>query len=153
MKRWLASDNFVVFTFHYFGWWNSCSSVWWRNGNCADENEKAGIYDVSGLEIVAVDDFNCFLNGSWKFNKDVEAPWENIGFTERFERGKLDLYAFSRRVPDLCSTLHSHAEPWYNIHKNVQPEGCPIKAGVRETFEVIFDLKSYLNNFKSFNFL
>lgn len=98
--------------------------------NCVSDKDRAGAYDTSRLEVINVDDFHSVLNGTWKFTRDIEAPWNFKVFTERFERGQWNVFAFNRRVNDLCSVLHNPTEPWYNIFKHVQ--GCPIKSGVRK---------------------
>lgn len=96
--------------------------------DCTTPDTKAGFFDFSGLEIIAENDTHAYLNGSWKFLKEVSSPWVYVIYTERFERGQWNLFAFNKRVPDFCKVIHSPTEPWYMIYKNVP--GCPLKAGV-----------------------
>lgn len=96
--------------------------------DCTTPETKAGVYDFTGMDVIAQDDTHAFLNGTWKFLKDVKSPWVYVIYTERFERGQWNVYAFNKRVSDFCKVIHSPTESWYNIYKNV--DGCPLKAGV-----------------------
>lgn len=95
---------------------------------CAKEDERAGKFDLSELEIVATDDTHSFMNDTWKFTGDITAPWFYHMYCERYERGQWNVFAFNKRVPNFCAAVHRPPEPWYNIFKKVH--GCPIKNGV-----------------------
>lgn len=95
---------------------------------CVTEEDKAGIFDLSGLQVIAEDDTHAFMNGTWKFNKDLRAPWVYIIYTERFDRGEWSVYALNKRIENFCAEMHDPLEPWYGIFKHVP--ACPALAGV-----------------------
>lgn len=97
--------------------------------DCTNEEERAGYFDLKELNIYVADDLKSYLNGTWKFLKDVNSPWHWLTIVEEFKRGAWVPWIIRRNIPDWCAVMHSSSEVWYGIYKD-QP-GCPIKAGVR----------------------
>lgn len=95
---------------------------------CVKPKDKAGVCDFSSMEVIAEDQKHSFLNGSFKFMKDLKAPWDYKLYTERFERGQWNVFAFNKRVKDFCAVMHKSSEPWYGFYKGVP--GCPAAKGV-----------------------
>jgi hypothetical protein len=104
--------------------------------NCNKKGE-AGFFDLSGLELFVDDSYKTYVNGTWKFLKDVKSPWNWHIYAEEFERGEWNIRAVNRNISDMCPTLHSPLEPWYKLYKD-QP-GCPIKVGVTLRKKLKFD--------------
>lgn len=96
--------------------------------DCTKEFENAGYIDMKGLDILVEDDHRAYFNGTWKFLKNVEPPWQVHFYTEEYSRGAWVPWIVKRDIPDFCELLHKDSEVWYDIFKD-QP-GCPIKAGV-----------------------
>lgn len=96
---------------------------------CAEPKDKAGFFDFSELEVIAEDDTHAYLNGIWKVTKDLESPWYLAIYTERYERGQWNAFAYNKRIKDFCAVMHNPTEPWYGFFKQVP--GCPAKKGVR----------------------
>lgn len=96
--------------------------------NCAEEHERAGYMDFSGLEVSYEDDTHSFLNGTWKFTHEIKAPWHLIFYTERYDRGTWYRNGVSKDIPNFCAVIHRPSEVWYNIYKTVP--GCPLAKGV-----------------------
>lgn len=95
---------------------------------CVKPKDKAGIVDFTSIEVIAQDQSHSFLNGTFNFLKDLKAPWDYRMFTERYERGHWNVFAFNKRVADFCAVMHKPSEPWYAIYKTIP--GCPAAEGV-----------------------
>lgn len=78
--------------------------------------------------MVPVNDTHTFLDGKWKIIEDLDSPWKGRLTMEKYTQGQWLVQGFDRKYDDICPTLHSPAEPIYNVFKNVP--GCPSKAGV-----------------------
>lgn len=105
---------------------------------CVSPSEKAGVFDVSGLQIIAENDTHAYMNGTWKFTRELKAPWLFLLYTERFERDKWNLFAMDKRITDFCAVIHNPLEAWYSIYKDVS--GCPMKKGVNREFNCMREL-------------
>lgn len=97
---------------------------------CVTPEENAGKFDYSELEIIAETDTKVYMNGSWKFLKEVKSPWTSVVFTEKYERGKWNVEMFYKRIPNFCESIQKETEPWYHITKHFEPKSCPFPAGV-----------------------
>lgn len=96
--------------------------------NCAESGEAAEAFDFSKLDFIAKSDTEMIMNGSVNFKKDFDKPWRVFAFTEKFDRGQWNAYAFQRRIEDFCSIIHSPTENFYQYTKDLK--GCPLSAGV-----------------------
>lgn len=97
--------------------------------DCTKPEESAHVYDFSQLEIVHESDTEAYFNGSIRFLKDINSPWQERHYTEKFERGQWNLAVINTHFQDFCPRINSPTEVWHHQLGNVQ--GCPIKAGVR----------------------
>lgn len=95
--------------------------------NCAKPEERADYFDLDKLEVIVESDYDVFLNGTFRFNKEIKS-WNAHFYTEEFYRNEWTRRLVDRKVADFCKVIHSPTELWYNQMKK-QP-GCPIKAGV-----------------------
>lgn len=84
--------------------------------------------DISNLELIAETDTTVFANGTIRFMKNVGAPWYTHSFSERFQRGQWNLFAFDKKISDFCAVMHRPTELWYKYFKNLK--GCPLNVGV-----------------------
>lgn len=87
------------------------------------------IVDMSGLEIVAVNDTLNALNGTIKFLNDIKSPFRFEFKTERFIRGQWVNGEINRVVNDLCFTMNNPLDSIYTVTKNMKKK-CPWKKGV-----------------------
>jgi hypothetical protein len=92
--------------------------------NCSEPGEAAGYYDITGVEIIIETDTDIYINGTVGFLKEVTAPWKTHVYTEQYVRSEWVPAVIEKKIPDLCKTLHSPTEPWYNHLKD--QIGCPI---------------------------
>lgn len=97
---------------------------------CVEPKNNARMFDFSQLEIFAETDTNVFLNGTWKFLKEVKSPWISNVFTERYERGQWNVELMNRRIPDFCESIQTKTEIWYHVTQYFEPKTCPFPAGV-----------------------
>jgi len=97
---------------------------------CVPPEERAHRFDLSGLELIAESDTQVYLNGSWKFVRDVNGPWESHFYGERYDRNEWSLYVINRHIPDICAVMQNPTEIWYQITKTFEPKTCPYPAGV-----------------------
>lgn len=97
--------------------------------DCSKPGEAAGYYDISGVEVIIETDTDIYLNGSVEFLKEVTGPWKTRVYSEQYVRSKWVPAIIEKKIPDLCQSIHSPNEPWYN-HLKDQP-GCPIPVGVK----------------------
>lgn len=95
---------------------------------CVVSKEAAGVMDVSQMELVAETDTKLVLNGTITFLKAVQSPWPTHSFAEKYERGKWNLFAYDKKLPDFCALIHRPNEIWYYYTK--QLKGCPLQPGV-----------------------
>jgi hypothetical protein len=105
--------------------------------NCATPEEDYGVADFSEYELIAVNDYEVFINGSVKILRDIESPLPVHVFAERFERGQWIVMYYDTKRADFCKSMKDSSEIWYDIMKDMK--GCPLKAGVRkqQTFDDI----------------
>lgn len=99
---------------------------------CVKPADAANRIDISQLELIATSDTEMVINGSVNILKHVEAPWKAYVFTEKFDRGHWNLYAYERRIDDFCSNIHKQTETWYQYTKDLK--GCPLEPGVSKKF-------------------
>lgn len=100
--------------------------------NCVKPEDSADVFDLDSLEILVESDYEVFLNGAFRFKKDIKT-WKAHFFTEQFDRGEWTKRLANRKVADFCKNMHVPVELWYNQMKNVK--GCPLKAGVMFIFQ------------------
>lgn len=107
--------------------------------NCAPAKTDAKAFDYKRLELIALGDYNVYLNGTIKIRKDVKSPVPFHVYAERFDRNQWHMSIVNSRRSDFCTAIHDPDEIWYNKTKRF--EECPIKAGVSLS-EKMFDEKS-----------
>lgn len=107
--------------------------------SCTTADEKAGFLDYSNFKIHIENDTHSYINGTWKFLKDIQRPWMFTMFSEKNTRGQWIVEVFNRKVPDMCLELHNPTQPWYYVFKHVP--GCPLVAGVsQKNLDILFKL-------------
>lgn len=99
--------------------------------------DAAGVFDISKLEIVIESDTDIFLNGTWKFLKEVK-KWKGQNIAEQFDRGAWSKRGIDRKWDDFCPQIHNPTELWYNMFKKVKE--CPFPAGVNLTIYQFYRL-------------
>jgi len=100
--------------------------------DCVAKNKAANIFDFSELELIPENDTHTFINGKWKFNKPLRAPWKGSLTFERYERGQWHVQAVNQKYNDICDVLKRPMEPLYDVFKHVG--GCPMEIGVSHYF-------------------
>lgn len=98
---------------------------------CGEKEERAGVFEFSELEIFAESDEHVYLNGTWKFLKEIKSPWKSHVFTERKIRGKWSTEILNKKIPDFCEVIQRPTEPWYHVTSKFEHKDCPFPAGVR----------------------
>jgi hypothetical protein len=98
--------------------------------NCASPEEDYRLTDFSEYELIAVNDYEVFINGSVKVLKDIDGPVPLHVYAERFERGQWNVMYYDTKRTDFCKSMKDPTEVWYDIMKD--KKGCPLKAGVRK---------------------
>jgi hypothetical protein len=97
--------------------------------NCARPEEDYGAIDFSSYELIALNDYEVFVNGSVKMLKDIKGILPIHIFAERFERGQWVVMYYDTKRPNFCKSLKDPVEIWYEAAKDLK--GCPLKPGVR----------------------
>lgn len=97
--------------------------------DCTKPEESPHVYDFRDLEIVHTSDTEMFVNGSIRFLKDIDSPWQERHYTEKFDRGQWNLALVNTQFQDFCPRIKSPTEAWHFQMRHLP--GCPIKAGVR----------------------
>lgn len=106
---------------------------------CVEPENNAGKFDWSNMEIIAESDTAVFLNGSLHILKKVDSPWKSTVFTERFLRGKWNVEALHKKIPDFCAVLQDPLTSWYHITSQWNPKNCPYEAGVSLKLNNLFE--------------
>lgn len=88
------------------------------------------LFDISKMEVIAVNDNENFLNGSFKILHPIKAPFKGSFTTTRLIRGQWVKAEINRQVSDLCSAMINPVDIVYRLLKNVKSR-CPVKAGVK----------------------
>lgn len=96
--------------------------------DCTKPDERLDYFDLNELNIFVNEDLTAFLNGTFKFLKDVSAPFRVLAYTEEYRRGEWVPWIMRKDISDWCHAMHSPTEFWYHIMQN--NSGCPLKAGV-----------------------
>jgi len=97
---------------------------------CVNETFNAGKFDFSELEFMAESDDHVYVNGSWKFVKEVHAPWTATIFTEKYDRSQWVIDTLYKRIPDFCAVVQDPLQPWYPLTSHFEHKNCPFPAGV-----------------------
>lgn len=104
--------------------------------NCASPEEDVKLFDLSEYELIALSDYEVFLNGSIKILKNVESPVPLRIYAERFDRNQWNVMYYDTKRLDFCTSLRNPTEIWYQKLKN--QKGCPLKPGVKKDGDVYF---------------
>jgi hypothetical protein len=96
---------------------------------CNVDKKPLKSVDPNTLEVLVMNDYEVFMNGSTKNLLTLKSPWKVHLWAEEWKRGEWLMRAFDRTYPDFCKNLHSPLEPFYIKSRKLQ--GCPIKAGVK----------------------
>lgn len=96
--------------------------------NCADPDEDYKLADFSNYELIAINDYEVFINGSIKLLRDLVSPMPVHIFAERYERGEWCVMYYDTKRSDFCSAMKNPSEIWYDKMKDLK--GCPLTAGV-----------------------
>ena len=96
---------------------------------CTDE-EYFEFYDLSDLKIISdeEDETVAYLNGTWKFNVDVNSPEKGLAWAEKRHGTAWSTEAFYRRYNDVCKDFKNPLDPIYLFFKG--KPGCPHKKEV-----------------------
>jgi hypothetical protein len=108
---------------------------------CTKEGEDAGKFDFSQLEILAESDTSVYLNGSWKFAKEVKSPWTAIIFAEKYIKSEWVVERLSKKIPDFCEVIQGPNEPWYYVTQHFEHKECPFPAGVSLSWCFVVELE------------
>lgn len=98
---------------------------------CATKEEQAGYFDFSEMELIAVNDTHVYINGKWKFLKEVRKPWQCHIYMERFDRGRWIVNVFNRKYEDFCKVIQDPTQPWFQQTRKWKHKHCPFPKGVR----------------------
>ena len=96
--------------------------------NCAPPDQDAKALDTSNFELIAVTDYESYINGSIKFLKKLDGKIPFHAYTEKFDRGQWHMSVYNARR-DFCSSWHDPKEVWYA--KMERHKGCPLEVGVK----------------------
>jgi hypothetical protein len=96
--------------------------------NCATPEEDFEAFDLSEYELIAINDYEVFINGSIKALKDIKGTLPTHIFAERFERSQWIVMYYDTKRPSLCKSLKDPVEIWYESVKDLK--SCPLKPGV-----------------------
>ena len=110
--------------------------------NCAPLGQDAKVFDMSNLEIIAVSDYEAYINGSVKFLKKVDGKIPFNIYNEKFDRGQWHISVFNARRSSFCKAWHDPKEIWYTKMKRLK--GCSLQIGVNKatkTHENFFKLQ------------
>lgn len=111
--------------------------------NCASPDEDYKGFDFDDYDLIALNDYDVFLNGTVKILKPVVSQIPAHITAERFERGKWIVTYLDTKRPDICASLKNPMEVWYDKFKS--KKGCPLSAGVRKNKSFIFLMKNFGN--------
>ncbi|CRK97124.1 CLUMA_CG010521, isoform A [Clunio marinus] len=92
---------------------------------CASPEESFNTLDVSGAEIVTVNDTHSYLNGTAKFLVDLDPPWPIHFYIEKLYGNKWATTGVDRMFEDFCEDMHRPYEPWFKLMSHFK--GCPYK--------------------------
>lgn len=115
---------------------------------------KPKYIDYSGLEYEYFNDTEYFLNGNvtqngilyysskqisgeLRFLKEMRSPLKYSLVLEKFDRGQWHVSILNRKGNDLCPTVQSPSEPWYDFFSKFEKKECPWPAGHVEKFNML----------------
>lgn len=87
------------------------------------------LYDISELEIIAINDTLNVLNGTFKVLSEMRSPFEYRITTQRLTRGQWVSGEINRVVSDFCVAMQNRLDAVYTISKHFKNR-CPFKPGV-----------------------
>lgn len=79
---------------------------------CTPPNESAEKLDYSGMELIAEDDYNVYLNGTLRVLNDMNGPIKTIFYTEKFDRGQWHKFGLLKKMDDWCPKMMDPLESW-----------------------------------------
>lgn len=97
--------------------------------NCATPENDAKAFDLKNFELIALSDFDVFINGTIEMTRKFVSPIPFRVYAEKFDRNQWNLAVFNANRPDFCKSFHDPAELWYSKFKKFK--GCPLNVGVK----------------------
>lgn len=88
------------------------------------------IFDVSKVEVIAVNDSLTYLNGTFKILSNIKSPFKVSLTTQRFNRGQWVKGELNRDILDFCFVMRNRLDIVYPLTKHIKSR-CPVKAGVK----------------------
>jgi hypothetical protein len=95
---------------------------------CSPSENDAKALDLSEFELIALDDTDVRMNGTWKFLRDMSNSSLQIK-TEKFIRNHWHKEVYDANRASFCKAIHDPKEAWYSKSKKFP--GCPLGPGVR----------------------
>lgn len=87
------------------------------------------LYDISTLDVIAINDSVKVLNGTFKILSEIKSPFELRITTQRLIRGQWVNGEINRVVNDFCVDMRNPLDALYTITKQLKNK-CPFKPGV-----------------------
>lgn len=87
------------------------------------------LFDISNLEVIAINDSLNVLNGTFKVLSEIKSPFVFRITSQRLTRGQWVSGEINRVINDFCVTMRSPVDAVYTITKHLKNK-CPFKPGV-----------------------
>jgi hypothetical protein len=95
---------------------------------CSPPENDAKAIDLSDFELIALDDTDVRMNGTWKFLRDMSNASLHIK-NEKFIRNQWHNEVYDANRKSFCKSIHDPNEAWFGKSKKFS--GCPLGRGVR----------------------